>query len=204
MTVDKKLLSIIILSSDRFDLLSATINSLLATMTYPYWEMIVYNHTGTAGDGWNALLKRINGEYVLNCEDDWIFIQRWDWIDKAIGILEKHKDVGIVRLHMSGYGRINGQKGVKLVEKIENGHLIECPKSCFSLNPFITRKETLLEIGKARTGWGNNVCEKSLRLRYNKLGFKTATLDNRRMGVCLHTGRGRAVRGRNIKLARKQ
>jgi len=201
---NKKLLSIIILSSNRFDLLSATVNSLLATMTYPFWEMIIYNHMGTAGDGWNALLERINGEYILNCEDDWIFIQKWDWVEKAIGILERHRNVGIVRLRMGESGKINGQKGVKIVEKIEGGYLIECSKSCFSLNPFVARKETLLKIGRARTGWGNNVCEKSLGLKYNELEFKTATLDNRRMGVCLHTGRGQAVRHRNMKLVRKQ
>ena len=184
-----KLLTILILSSNRYDLLGATINSLLNTITYPYWEMIIYNHDESIGKGWNQLRQRINGEYVLWCQDDWYFIEKWDWIEKAIEILDNNKEVGIVRLRKES----DGQNHEKEIKKIKNGYLVNCIGGGFTMNPFIAKKEIMIRLGVVDERKIHGKAELSIRERY-KGKHETAKLDNPARGICIHIGRGRRIK----------
>ena len=184
----KKLLTILILSSNRYDLLEATIHSFLNTITYPYWEMVIYNHDESIGKGWNELAKRINGEYVLWCQDDWYFIEKWDWVEKAMKMLDENKDVGIVRLRKNGDGQIEEKE----TKEIDNGYLVDCIAGGFTMNPFIAKKETIIKLGIADEKKVKGVAEISLREKY-KGRYETAKLNNPARGVAIHIGRGRRV-----------
>ena len=186
-----KLLTILILSSNRLDLLRATINSLTETMTYPHWEMIVYNHDGTIGEGWNELIKKINGDYVLSCQDDWYFIEKWNWVEKAIDILNREKEVGIVRLRKDS----DGQHPTKEIRKIGDGSIVECVAGGFTMNPFIAKAELFKDLGNADERKIKGIAEISLREKYREKKYLTAKLNNPAKGVTIHIGRGRRVFG---------
>jgi len=185
-----KLLTILILSSNRLDLLRATISSLTETMIYPHWEMIIYNHDESIGKGWNELIKRIRGEYVLWCQDDWYFIENWDWIERAIDILDRDKEIGIVRLRKDS----DGQHEEKEIGKVGSGYIVDCIAGGFSMNPFIARADLFKDLGEADETHKKGVAEISLREKY-KGKYKTAKLNNFARGVCIHIGRGRRILG---------
>ena len=192
-----KKLSIAILSSNRFDLLSATINSLLATLRYPNWEMIIYNRDKGIGEGWNYLTESVSGEYVLMCQDDWFFMERWNWVEQAMAIVD-NKEFGIVRLRKNDDGQRNEERikfwtydkeGLKFAFKE-----IRCKASGFNLNPFVCSREFLKRIGKvSKTGKEKGAAEIQLREKYNARKYKTAKLGNEENGVCIHIGRGRRI-----------
>ena len=191
-----KLLSIAILSSGRLDLLEATIHSLLATVKYPRYEMIVYNRNGTIGEGWNHLIGSVRGDYVLMCQDDWYFIggettkkNNYEWVDDAIKVLDNNKEVGIIRLRKDN----DGQREEVVVEDRGEFSLVKCSAGGFSMNPFICRKDTLDKIGKVKLigELKRGIAEGELRKRYYKMGYKTAKINVRSNGVCIHIGKGR-------------
>jgi len=78
------LLSIIVLSSDRLDLLESTLLSLLNCITYPHFELIIYNHQDMQDKGWLKLISMIKGKYVLQTEEDWLYLEKGDWIYRDI------------------------------------------------------------------------------------------------------------------------
>lgn len=190
-----KLLSIAILSNDdeRLDLLEATIHSLLSTIKYPRYEIIIYKHEGTIGEGWNYLTDRVNGDYVLMCQDDWYFIggattdkKNEKWIYDAMEVLDNNKDIGIIRLRKSG----DGQMLEPLREEHEKHFVIGI--GWFSMNPFLCRREVLEKLGKATTPeFRIGIAEGEIRKRYRDMGYKTAKLKVRSEGVCIHIGKGR-------------
>jgi len=186
---EPKLLSIIILSSNRFDLLQNTILSLLNTVTYPHFEFIIYNHNAGQTEGWIKLIKMVQGEYVLNCEDDWFFIDRGDWVQQSIKILDENPKVGIVRLRKDK----DGQTGNKLIKKVDCGSIVDT--SGFTLNPFIARTENLVEMIKDNPEISKSFLEYSLKSSFTKFRYQVAKLDEYdRKGIAIHIGWGRKVR----------
>jgi len=182
-------LTIFILSGNRYDLLSATIQSLLNTITIKDWDLVVYNHQDTIGKGWNDLMKRISGDFVLGCQDDWFFTEKWDWVEKSIKILEDNKDIGIFRFRKDG----DGQLKENVLEEHKDFCIVDCVAGGFTLNPFIARKETILKLGKAPEPKVKGLAEVELRNMYKLLNLKTAKLNNFDKGVCIHIGRGRRL-----------
>ncbi len=190
-----KLLSIAISANDseRNDLLEATIHSLLATVKYPRYEMLVYKHQGTIGEGWNYLIDNVKGDYVLMCQNDWYFIggattdkKNERWIHDAMRVLDNNKDIGIIRLRKCG----DGQNEEPFIEERDDCFVIGL--GWFSMNPFLCRKEVLENLGKATTPeLKRGIAEGEIRRRYTKLGYKTAKLKVRSKGVCIHIGKGR-------------
>jgi len=163
-----KLLTILILSSNRYELLETTISSLLETLTYPYWEMIIYNHDKTIGEGRAFLLNKIKGEYVLECEDDWLFLEKGNWVQDAIEILDNHPEVGMVRLRKKG----DGQTNVRYLEKIKRGFITG---GHWTHNPHIIRRSTLLKLRKDAGDFQSMECERRFSVAFK--GFKTAVLN---------------------------
>lgn len=187
-----KLLTIAILSSNRFDLLQATINSLINTVTYPYWQLVVLNHNGTIGQGWNKLIDSVDGEYVLMCQDDWFFIEKWDWVQQAIDQLDHDPNAGIVRLRKENDGQ-----NPEIVTGKDLLLRVDCIGGGFSMNPFICKNETIDKIGRCQNiQREKGVAEVELRSRYAGLGLNTYKLDNAAKGVCIHIGRGRRILGK--------
>ena len=184
-------LSICILSHHRRDLLQAVIASLLHTVTVEDFELNILEHSGSVGTGWNNLVYQASGEYLLMTQDDWFFIEKWDWVQDAIKMLESDEKIGIVRLRKDG----DGQVAEKVTEEIEGGVLVDCLRGGFTLNAHIARKDTLLKLGKALTKKEKGIAEVDLRLKYANFQFKTAKLGNAAHGVCIHIGRGRRVLG---------
>ena len=105
-----------------------------------------------------------------------------------IDILDRDKEIGIVRLRKDG----DGQHEEKEVEKVGSGYLVDCIAGGFSMNPFIARAELFNELGKADERKIKGVAEISLREKYK---YKTAKLNNAARGVCIHIGRGRRILG---------
>lgn len=187
------LLSIAILSSGRFDLLEATIHSLLNTMTVPYFELIIFNHRDSIGKGWNYLTERINGEFVLMCQDDWYFMEKCNWAEICMQVLSKYKDVGMIRLRKNG----DGQNEEKVVEEFRDHQIVECVGGGFTMNPGMFRKDTLDKLGNIGSiQIAKGVAELEVRNRWRSLELKTAKLQNPGHGVCIHIGRGRRVFGK--------
>lgn len=194
-----KLLTIAILSSNRKDLLQATINSLLNTITYPHWELVVYNHDGSIGQGWNSLYKRMQGEYVLMCQDDWFFMEKkWDWLQECIQVLDEVDDLGIIRLRKDNDGQAEESIGKRILFYSEEKKLdfkmrdVACVGGGFTLNPFVCKKALIGKLGEvAGKRKIHGLAEMELRDRYKAFGYKTFKLDNDDGGVCIHIGRGR-------------
>jgi len=185
------LLSIIILSSDRLDLLQHTISSLVDKLEYPHWEMIVYNHQGSHEEGLIKLINQANGKYILNCEDDWFFIEKGNWVEHSITILNENPTVGMVKLRKEG----DGQPGHNVLEEVKYGVIID---DCgYSNNPFIARtadiKKTLSKIPNPMELY----IEKKMVVSFKELGYKVAKLIGyNKNGICVHIGWNRQV-GKN-------
>lgn len=214
-----KRLSIAILSSNRYDLLRATVNSILDTMTYPEWEMFIFNHNESIGVGWNALAKRVNCDYVMLCQDDWYFMERWNWAETAVKILSKNKDIGCVRLRKDGDSQQPEEKigeGVVNVEGEERKFdYVECHHGGLTFNPCFVRKDVLDNLDMADGTLQHGVAMPKIKQQYEKLGYKTVKIINPPIkkidgnelqnelkikresarGVCIHIGRGRRIRG---------
>jgi len=183
------LLSIIILSSNRFDLLQATIVSLINTITYSNFELIVYNHKGGQAEGWVKLMKMVQGEYVLNCEDDWFFIDGGDWVQQSIQILDQNPKVGIIRLRKDK----DDQTGNTLEKEVDGGSIVK--SSGFTLNPFIGRTEDLIRMMNDTPKIHKTFLEYSLKASFSKFQYQVAKLNEYdRKGVAIHIGWQRRVR----------
>lgn len=193
-----KLLSIIILSCDRLDLLQKNIQSLIPTINYPLWELIVYNHPKDPRPfeglkkGWLKLLDSTKGEYVLSCQDDVYYPDKWDWVKLSIELLEKYPEVGVINLRKDGDGKMSG--GFKYVEDCGNCYFVKCIESCFSLTSCIGKKKVFGNVIK-NANLSAHSLEKTMRLTYQSLGYKTLRLKCDRNGVASHTGGGKSLLG---------
>ncbi len=203
----KPLLSIIILSSNRLDLLQTCVQSLLSHLeTYPHWELIIYNHSASQEDGIMHLASSIKGEYVFTCEDDWFFLPMdsiWGkdlWIQNAIDILNDYPEIKFVKLRQdydgqAADGRIKRTLGKK-------GFEIACDTVGF--NPFITKRQIFVDLIKEIKEYPvkENIEKKMTKILFRwkhkgipvqvaKLFFNAKW--NKR-GVCIHTGYGRKLK----------
>ena len=185
------LLSIIILSSDRFDLLQHTISSLLDRLEYPHFELIVYNHQGSHEEGLIKLINQANGEYLFNCEDDWFFMEKGNWVARSISILDKNPTVGMVKLRKEG----DGQPEHRVIESIEHGVIID---DCgYSNNPFIARTSDIQKVLSKIDKPTELYIEKKMVVSFKESGHQVAKLTGyNKNGVCVHTGWNRQV-GKN-------
>lgn len=182
------LLSIIILSSDRLDLLQTTISTLISRITYPHWEMIVYNHQGSHEEGLIKLINQAKGEYLFNCEDDWVFIEKGDWVQGAIAILKEHPEVGMIKLRKDG----DGQRCFGIVESINHGYITSDDE--YSNNPFIARTADIRKVLAGIEKPMELYIEKKMVVSFKKTGLKIAKLSGcNKRGVCTHIGWGRQI-----------
>ena len=182
-------MSIIVLSSSRFDLLRDTVISLINTITYSHFELIIYNHKAGQAEGWAKLMRMVQGEYVLNCEDDWFFIDGGDWVQQSIKILDQNPEVGIIRLRKDK----DDQTGNISQKEVEGGCIVK--SSGFTLNPFIARKKDLIRMMNDIPEIDKVVLEYSLKSSFSKFQYQVAKLNGYdRKGIAIHIGWQRRVR----------
>lgn len=99
-----------ITSCGRPDLLERTINSLPNWLevhvhedswpvVYPFPETMkkIHSFIETRGIGQHKsielFLQMCNDKFVLFCEDDWVFENSYDWIERSIQIMEQDKEI---------------------------------------------------------------------------------------------------------------
>lgn len=108
--------TVIITSCNRFDLLERTLDSFLATNTYPI-ERYILNEDGASwtciqriqekyghfidilypiqrqglSAAWDTLLSHVTTEYIFNLEDDWHFSGNPHFLHQAVDILEANQ-----------------------------------------------------------------------------------------------------------------
>ena len=184
------LLSIIVLSSDRLDLLDLTLLSLLNCITYPHYELIVYNHQAMQDKGWLKLVSMIRGEYVLQSEEDWLYTEQGDWVQQSIKILDINPKVGMIRLRKDD----DGQTGNIVSSDIGGGYFVN--SSGFSLNPFIMRTKDIQQLA---IDMANPLVYNFERELQNIFGRScppgvVKLKGYHQKGVCIHSGWGRRVR----------
>lgn len=111
-------ITVIVTSSDRFDLLCRTLDSFLALNTYPIHKYVlnedsgnrettariikryghlfhVLHHPGREGlsKALDNLMLHVDTQYVFNIEDDWMFRGNANFIQESVEILEGRQDV---------------------------------------------------------------------------------------------------------------
>lgn len=207
----RPLLSVIVLSCNRLDLLWICLNSLFYHLeTYPDFELIVLNHSATQEEGLFHLLKSVQGEYIMTVEDDWMFLpggvqnKKDQWIQNSIEILEKYPDIKVVKLRQDDDGQSADGRDIRDLFNLKNikvGTEIRCSNVGF--NPFIMKMDFFKELmeGIKKSSEKTNVRVKfkktwtEMQLKYNKL--KVAKLHFKfkwhRRGVCIHSGYGRRL-----------
>lgn len=206
------LLSIIVLSSNRLDLLWICLNSLFYHLdTYLHWELHVLNHSASQEEGLFHLLDGVKGEYIMTVEDDWYFFPMGGtrygkdlWIQDAIKILDLYPDITVVKLRQDEDGQASDGTTKRLLTdgKRTIGQEIRC--SNIGHNPFIMKTSVYKELMDAvkkdpvkeniRFKFKRAIEDYSKKIGYPrkvaKLFFKSKW--NRR-GVCVHTGYGRRL-----------
>jgi len=110
--------TVIITSSNRFDLLERTLDSFLALNTYPIHRYILNEDSGNQeclkkiqqryghiieihfqpqrrglSAAWDHLLSHVTTDYVFNLEDDWLFSGNRHFMHHAVSILEKNSTI---------------------------------------------------------------------------------------------------------------
>jgi len=184
------LLSIIVLSSDRLDLLESTLLSLLNCITYPHFELIIYNHQDMQDKGWLKLISMIKGKYVLQTEEDWLYLEKGDWIQDSIKILDEHPEVGMIRLRRDNDGQTNNT----VLRDIEEGYVVN--SSGFSLNPFMMRIEDIQALARDLPSPLIGSFERELQNLFGK-SCPPCVVKLKgyfQKGVAIHIGWGRKIR----------
>ena len=116
------LVNVVFITYERIDLLERAVHQFLARSPYPNVELLVTDdgssppaverlknlpvdevilserNTGL-GPNTNRGLRAANGEYVLHYQDDFLLCSEEPFIERAIEIMERHPEVGLVRLH---------------------------------------------------------------------------------------------------------
>lgn len=132
-------------------------------------------------DGRNKTI--LSNKYYLHCEDDWLFDNSYDWIQKSIEIMEADPTIIKVLCRSdSPHTPKEFNDGWGYIEPWQNtDSLWWCG---FSWNPGVTRLDLLKEFIPFEK-WEQEVAKDI----YDK-GYKVAMLEK---GVCKHIGDGRST-----------
>lgn len=191
------LLSIIINARDeRRDLLHHTVDTLLSSLDYPHFELLVYNHKGCQGIAFKKLVEMAKGEFLLNCEEDWFFFYKnKNWVKMSIDILTSNPTIGMVRLREDGDGQTGSgpKRNAPGGFSIAGGEIVH--SSGWTLNPFIAKTARIKDLVRAK-GKELDACanpEHACKELF-KDGVAKLALSGR--GVVIHSGGDQTIRGR--------
>jgi hypothetical protein len=175
----------LITSCGRYDLLFKTLESFHKNQSQNVFINIHEDGLSKIGqhDSIEKYLNRFGEKYYLHCEEDWMFVNSYDWIKKSIEIMEA--DNSIIKVlcrggsphpcthDQDGFGFVNTWTG-------EDGILWHG----FSWNPGVTRADLLKQfIPFAKT-------EQEVAEQIYKAGYKVVELEKY---ICTHIGEGRST-----------
>lgn len=205
------MITVIVTSSNRFDLLERTLDSFLALNTYPIEKYIINEDSGNVecvkkiidkyghlfhvlfhpkreglSTALDNLIKHVETEYVFNIEDDWEFFGNPNFMQESLDILEDYPKFNQVWIrdkkdHKHPLEPYNSK--FDLVLKGYQGHW-----GGFSFNPSLRRLEDIKQLfpnGFKEFG-DEALCSKQAE----KYGYNTASLTNpaiRHIGYGRHT-----------------
>jgi len=156
------LLSVVLVTYKRLDLLERTLYSLLEVVTYPRNRIeIILSDDGSPqaiqdamrdlpcnkfllssrnrgmGSNTNEGIRAATGDYILHLQDDWLCRGPADFVPTAIEALEELPDVGLVRLHEPARGEFD-------VHQLPTGRRVHVYRSrdnfAYSDRPHIKRR----------------------------------------------------------------
>ena len=144
----------------------------------------------TIGAGFNKLVEQVKTPYVLYTMDDFAFFPNGNWVEKAIGILEKKEDINIIALRKEKDNESPWMIDCReIVDDISYYRIMRWGNRCFHFSPFLMRTEDLRKIVPLdETDIHGNIAEASGIEKAQKLNFKEAKLDIPYLGVCFHLG----------------
>lgn len=201
------MISTLITSCGRFDLLKETVESLLlnqqqklfiqinedsinaAFMPYPIGENFLFNKTG--GIGQHASIQEFIStslhKYYLHCEDDFNFDNDYDWIKASIDIMEADPQIIKVLARKDSQHPCTHDRelnGIKYGLLQPDWHHEGITWQGFSWNPGLTRMDLLRQFIPFRR-WEQDVAEDIAWA-----GYKVAELERK---VYRHIGDGRST-----------
>lgn len=127
----------------------------------------------------------VDTDYIFHCEDDWIFDNRFDFINDSLAILKTHNNIMQVTFRKDCPHPLINMNGISIKTPGWRGEWFG-----FTYNPSIIKTDV---IRKAQPYSGQN--EQSLSKKFNSLGYVTASI----YGVVSHIGWGRSTNS-HIKL----
>lgn len=209
--------TLVITSSNRFDLLQRTLDSFLALNTYPIEKIVINEDSGNAecagkiiqrygciahvlfhpfreglSKALDNLLKHVETEYVFTCEDDWLFEGNKDFIKESLQIMNNMADINQVWVrahkdHQHPLGPVEVLQGVK-ARYVEKGY--QGHWGGFSFNPALRRMSDIKRLfpnGFAEYG-DEAVCSKHVE----SIGYRAVSLEH---SACKHIGWNRHTEG---------
>ena len=213
--------TLFITACGRPDLLKTTLESFLKYNTYPIYEAIIMEDSGTEGidDFAKDLLpfpctihynnpklgqmksieygsQFIKTPYVFHCEEDWDFYNA-GFIEKSFEILKQDTTITSVLLLAHSYFSINNSRySIPIMKAREKNYWIcgtwDYYGRLFGHFSFNPGLRTL-DVHKTFMPFPENFCEKDLSAEFRKKGMKCAVIDFPE-GYVRHTGLGRSQR----------
>lgn len=170
--MNKKTVSLVITSCDRFDLLEETLKSFFSFNTYDLEEIIIIEDSGNERDLQKVLnnfpaikfktiinkeklgqlrsidkaYSLVKSEYIFHCEDDWRFFKT-SFIEKSIDILENNPKILSVWLrNIDDFPKLTFSEEIYISSSDEKYKLVY--DEILSFNPGLRRREDYERLGR--------------------------------------------------------
>ena len=141
-------------------------------------------------------IKELQPTYWIHMEDDWLFFQKEDYVQKSIDFLERNESKSIHQiLYNRNYAEIYEGWNINGGQPLEPGFLLHLKSdqiqgaNCgywphYSFRPSMIRAKVILELGNYNSP--NTFFERDYADRYFAKGYKSAFFNTI---TCLHTGK---------------
>ena len=156
---------------------------------YPFFDFIFKNrdnkgHLSSMNIIWDKL-NELKPKYWIHIEDDWLFVKPYNYIERSIQFLNKHKDDNIHQILFNknyaetfyNYDYVGGEKidDLYLLHIKDEPNLTE--KNCaywahYSFRPSVCLVETILKLGNFSSE--NTFFENDYAYKYYNNGYKSA------------------------------
>ena len=153
---------------------------------YPFMEFYKSPKPGQAAN-LNFLFSKVRTNYILHCEDDWLFIRDGSFITEMLRIAQSDSRIrNIVLRHWRGVYVKNGNLEYRVHVYYEHcgpDHIKRADMKWYgySLNPGLQHKPTIDALGCYNenlpiVGYQGRFFDRPQALQYYKMGFKRANL----------------------------
>lgn len=222
------LISVVILTYKRLDLLRITLNSFLSRNVYPNFEVII-SDDGSASEVQSAIkklpttkclfveknlglgananrgLRAARGEYILQLQDDWEFMGRGDELAQCVEVLEQLPQIGALRFYgVGGFPKVTCFKDIGLRQSkvyiIDRApeNISYCP-FIYTDTPHLKRRDFHAMLGVYREDLAMPDTEIEFAQRFYSLSPLEIGYVAEHVGVFVHRGEGQSLRPRNFK-----